>query len=147
MSIKVIKYNDSKFKSTEFIVEANNFERGILIKKFGKDYTWNVLPHIYEIEVGTLNNHSIYISIRWVKINNVHILFWTPVSSIVDRQQILLFFHNYCPQCPNYDVSAESFHRCLAFIEQRIEPIVCESSPVLTPPPNETNILPRPPGF
>ena len=119
MSIRVIKYSDSKFKTTEYIVEANNFERGILLKKFSKDYTWNVLPHIYEIEVGSLNNNSLYIEIRWVKINDVHILFWTPVSQIIDRPQIELFFRNYCSQCSNFDTSAETFHKCLAYIEQK----------------------------
>ncbi len=115
---------------TQFVVEATGCEVLMLWGQFstesmtkGKDNTYTWVQHYqgHMITVGEFHGFPVTIALRWFTINGVLVMFWEPISRVVDHEMIKDWLLANC--APRWDhgtrlahTNAMNFHHVLDHI-------------------------------
>lgn len=95
----------------EGVVEATSFERGCLWERHQKR-GWVSETLGYGVEVGSIGEDPIFISILTARVGGKKILFYEATSLVVDHAQVNLWLHTHLPNgTPRTD--AQNFHTIL----------------------------------
>lgn len=131
MSIKMKERCDEDaklFKDVEFLIEANHNEQHSLWREFHyrPQYeflyvkNWEQISMGRIIEVGTVDNRPIVISIFYAKLNGKKVMFYYGCSQLVDHKMIDDWIQMYTLETIRYDngyrwahCDAMNFHNCL----------------------------------
>lgn len=108
--------SDTRFAETQFVVEANSCESLYLWKDCQTHKNeWVADNSGIMVLVGEVNELPVNISVNWNTIDGLKVLFWHPISRMVDYQMIEDWFKRNCN--PTYDggkrracTSAQNFH-------------------------------------
>lgn len=108
--------SDTRFASTDFVVEANSCESLYL----WKDCQTQKIEWIQDnsgilVKVGEVNDMPVNISVNWNTIDGLKVLFWYPISRMVDYDMITQWFNRNCnPKYCNGErravTNAQNFH-------------------------------------
>lgn len=98
---------------TEYIVEANSYERLSLWKEYSKTNTWEQNTGGWLTTVGSIHDYPVVISTFWDTINGKLVLFYHPTSKVVDCDQISFYLETKCKGIKSCDAS--NFHQCIQF--------------------------------
>lgn len=117
-----------------FVVEASSYERQNLWERFAKEAAdlspssspridWNDCGHGWVIEVGTLDNRPVVMSIFGSLLNGKPVVFYDVHSQVVDWAQIEAWFKENCwPKWDNNSrrahCDAMNFHHCYEVVKQ-----------------------------
>lgn len=121
------KHSDTRFKTTDFLVEANSCESLYLWKDCQeRKNEWVQDNAGLMIKVGEVNDMPVNISVNWNTIDGLKVLFWHPISRIVDYKMIEDWFERNCdPKYCNGErrakTDAQNFHLALHEASDRKE--------------------------
>ena len=110
------KHSDARFKTTDFLVEANSCETLYLWKDCQiRKNEWVQDNAGLMIKVGEVNDMPVNISVNWNTIDGLNVLFWHPISRMVDYDMIVDWFKRNCnPKYANSErravTDAQNFH-------------------------------------
>lgn len=122
----------SNLRSTIFIVEANDYERFALWRENADDATAPLIanPVVWRqknpgvmIELGTLDDMPVTLSLTWATINNCSVMFWYMPSVVTDSRMAEKWLDENCNP-PTWSsgyparCNAMNFHHCLQAIEE-----------------------------
>jgi len=115
---------DLRFKETIFLVECNTFEYITLWNEWKDKVIWEHDSLGKHYQTGKLNDHQIWTSMTWAKINNKLVLFYENTSRVVDINQVKNWFKQNC--YPTWDndtriahCDAMNFHLCINAIKEQ----------------------------
>lgn len=111
--------SDTRFATTDFLVEANRCETHYLYKDcMENDVEWLQDNSGISVNVGEVNNMPVNISVLWNTIDGLKVLFWHPLSHMVDYVMIEKWFERNCS--PKYCkgerravTDAQNFHHVI----------------------------------
>ncbi len=101
---------------TEYIVEANSFEKHTLWDEYNTTNNWEQHLSGWLPKVGVTDERPVCISVLWATINGKFVLFWHPTSSLVDHFKIEEYLKTKCPNVKSCD--ANNFHQCIQFTKR-----------------------------
>jgi hypothetical protein len=117
---------DPRFAETVFLIQATDFERHKLWEEDGKATGWEQDAAGLLLRMGELDGRPVNVSLVWARLRGCLVLFWTPVSQVVDYAQIEAWFARHCKP-PLWDqgrrlaeTDAANFHMALHAIEERL---------------------------
>lgn len=126
----------SDYANTRFVIEASHREQHDLWATYSVEcwrqtwdfptqnkYTWQQINPGYLETVGEFHGFPVCISVNWVRINGVLVMFYEPVSRVVDREMVRDWLKKTC--CPRWDnntreahCDAANFHHCISHVER-----------------------------
>ena len=119
--------SDTRFAITDFLVEANSNEILCLYKdSLENGSEWLADNAGLMIKVGEVNDMPVNISVNWNTIDGLNVLFWHPISRMVDYKMIEEWFERNCdPKYCNGErrakTDAQNFHIALHEARDRKE--------------------------
>ena len=119
--------SDTRFTTTDFVVEANSCESLYLWKDCQeRKNEWVQDNSGIMVMVGEVNDMPVNISVNWNTIDGLKVLFWHPISRMVDYKMIEDWFERNCD--PKYcdgerraKTDAQNFHLVIHEAKDRKE--------------------------
>lgn len=111
---------DPRFLKTEFVVAATSTEQQMLWHRhhYTASTPWKQESKGTSIQVGELAGFPVNVSIFWATIDGLYVLFYEPISQVVDHKMVESWFDKNCN--PRWDngsrgarVNAENFNHVL----------------------------------
>jgi hypothetical protein len=121
------KHSDTRFKTTDFVVEANSCESLYLWKDCQeRKNEWVQDNSGLMVKVGEVNDMPVNISVLWNTVDDLKVLFWHPISRMVDYDMITDWFVRNCdPKYCNGErrakTNAQNFHLVIHEAKDRKE--------------------------
>jgi hypothetical protein len=119
---------DPRFALTEYVVEANSFEKFALWKEHSNSHEWKQDAFGLMIQIGEIGGRlqekrPICISCYWSCINGMNVLFYYACSQLVDYRMVEEWFKK---NCYPYEAKskraakcdADNFHSCLHYSKE-----------------------------
>lgn len=121
---------DVRFKITEYVVEATDFERSHLKMTYGDRVdTWKyddfgITTTLAMIGEKNQEKRPINISCRWARINGVYVLFWHACSQLVDYRLIEDWFKKNCYPYEEDSTRVakcdpDNFYQCISYTHRK----------------------------
>ena len=121
---ELVEYeHDPRFMKTEFVVEANSYERHSLWKEYYFDkeadrVSWEQDNSGFWMKLGELSGMPVCYEFFWSTVDGLLVLFYAPTSVVDDRRMVDAFLEKYCN--PKWDkgirranTNAMNFHHVL----------------------------------
>jgi hypothetical protein len=127
-----MKTLDQLMEETFFAVAATSFEHQCLWSDHAQqsDYAkvpttvhWKQLPYGYTVQVGTLDNRPVVMTLRWASLDGKLILFWDVCSQVTDSGMVEAWlsgnFHGTWDKgTRRARTDAMNFHHCIHAIKE-----------------------------
>lgn len=92
--------SDEKLKAlltlTEFIVEANDFERGYLWERYSPHCDWKDETMGASVVVGEFGGMPVNVTMFWSLLNGHRVMFYDAVSAVVDHRMVEKWLDENC---------------------------------------------------
>lgn len=118
----------SKFEEVVFTIEADSFACLELWSRYFKEvshksrriHTWEEINFGVCPTIGTCDRRPVNLTLMYAILNGHRVLFYDPVSQVVDHELVRKFLKLNLPGVPNCD--AGNFHLCLHAVSKVANP-------------------------